>query len=140
GLLNTVISAAVALSDTSRACRCLVRASSRPPRRGDIEALALPFLRMIAAGDAEGVRRALPGLLRDLSKRPLLYVPIDRGGRPKEILAARNLQSLIRLLLTQMPQLGLFRETWHLLRMAYVMERTSPPSGMSITEFDRLLE
>jgi hypothetical protein len=75
-----------------------------------------------------------------LARRPLLYVPIDRDGQPKDILQARSLQSLIRTLLTQLPLLGLFRETWHVLRTAYVMERTSPPNGMSITEFDRLLE
>lgn len=140
GLLNVVISAGVALSDTSRTMKCLTREAARPTRRRDMDEMALGVLRLLAEGNVVGVRRALPGLLRDLSRRPLLYVPIDRGGRPKDILAARNLQSLIRTLLAQLPRLGLFRETWHVLRTAYVMERTSPPNGMSITEFDRLLE
>ncbi len=140
GLLNAVISAGVALSDTARTMKCLTRETTRPTRRRDIDESAVNVLRLLAEGNASAVRQALPALLRDLSRKPLLYVPIDRGGRPKEILQARNLQSLIRTLLTQLPRLGLFRETWHVLRTAYIMERTSPPNGMSITEFDRLLE
>lgn len=140
GILNSVISAGVALHDTARTLKCLVSDSCRKVRRRDPDDNALAVLRFLAAGDPAGVRSALPALLRDLSRRPLLYVPVDRGGRPKDILVARNLQSLIRTLMSQMPQLGLFRETWHVLRTAYVMERTSPPNGMSITEFDRLLE
>jgi hypothetical protein len=140
GLLNTMISAGVALSDTARSLKCLSQAAARPARHRDVDETALGVLRLLTEGNVAGLRRALPPLLRELSRRPLLYVPIDRGGRPRDILAARNLQSLIRLLLAQLPKLGLFRETWHVLRTAYVMERTSPPNGMSITEFDRLLE
>jgi hypothetical protein len=140
GLLNSVISAGVALSDTARVMKSLPIADQPARRRPDADEQLLAVLRLISQRDAAAVHQALPGLLRHLSRRPLLYVPVDRGGRPKEILAARNLQSLIRALLGQLPQLGLFRETWHVLRTAYVMERTSPPNGMSITEFDRLLE
>ncbi len=140
GLLNTVISAAVALSDAARVMKGLTRGSAPPSRRRDVDDKTFAVLQLVSEGNVAGIRRALPGLLRELSRRPLLYVPVDRGGRPKDILAARNLQSMIRTLLTQLPALGLFRETWHVLRTAYVMERTSPPNGMSITEFDRLLE
>ncbi|MBI3862403.1 MAG: hypothetical protein HY290_10960 [Planctomycetia bacterium] len=140
GLLNSVISAGVALSDTSRALKSLPGRDPPAAGRHDFDEEALSVLRLLASRDVAGVRQALPPLLRHLARRPLLYVPIDRGGRPKDILLARNLQSLIRTLLALLPQLGLFRETWHVLRTAYVMERTSPPNGMSITEFDRLLE
>jgi hypothetical protein len=140
GLLNSVISAGVALCDTDRVIKSLPNVTWPAGRRSDTDEQSLNVLRLIARGDAAAVRLALPGMLRQLSRRPLLYVPIDRGGRPKDILAARNLQALIRALLGQLPQLGLFRETWHVLRTAYVMERTTPPNGMSITEFDRLLE
>ncbi|HLJ11255.1 MAG TPA: hypothetical protein VKU82_08700, partial [Planctomycetaceae bacterium] len=140
GLLNAVISAGVALTDTARMLKCLTHKEPSQAATKDFEETSLLLLRRLAEKNRAGVRRALPFLLRHLARRALLYVPVDRGGRPKDILAARNLQSLIRTLLAQMPQLGLFRETWHLLRIAYVMERTSPPTGMSITEFDRLLE
>jgi hypothetical protein len=140
GLLNSVISAGVALSDTARVLKSLPNAEVSPRHRHDADEQVLNILLFVSQRNSTAVRQALPGLLKQLSRRPLLYVPVDRGGRPKEILAARNLQSLIRTLLGQLPQLGLFRETWHVLRTAYVMERTSPPNGMSITEFDRLLE
>lgn len=140
GLLNSVISAGVALSDTARVMKSLPISELVHRRRSDADEQVLSVLRLVSRRDSGGVRQALPNVLKHLSRRPLLYVPVDRGGRPKDILAARNLQSLIRSLLGQLPQLGLFREAWHVLRTAYVMERTSPPNGMSITEFDRLLE
>ncbi|MSR56720.1 MAG: hypothetical protein EXS05_03495 [Planctomycetaceae bacterium] len=139
-LVNSVISACVELHESGQTLKRLTRqaVSDRKPRAFDD--LVSEMLSALAAKDAVSVRRYLPPLLKELSRLPLLYVPLDRDGQPREILAARNLQSLLRQLLSSLPQLGLFRETWHLLRTAYVMERTSPPGGMSITEFDRLLE
>jgi hypothetical protein len=84
------------------------------------------------------VRRVLPGLLRLLQRKPLLYVPLEHGGDPKQILSARSQQMVVRFLLAHLPQLGLLRETWHLLRTARQMERVSRPRGMAVTEFDRL--
>ena len=84
------------------------------------------------------VRRVLPGLLKSLQRKPLLYVPLEHGGDPKQILAARSHQMVVRFLLAHLPQLGLLRETWHLLRTARHMERVSRPRGMAVTEFDRL--
>jgi hypothetical protein len=84
------------------------------------------------------VRRVLPGLLKMLGRKPLLYVPLEHGGDPRQILAARSQQMVVRFLLAHLPQLGLLRETWHLLRTARQMERVSRPRGMAVTEFDRL--
>lgn len=84
------------------------------------------------------VRRVLPGLLKSLQRKPLLYVPLEHGGDPKQILTARSQQMVVRFLLAHLPQLGLLRETWHLLRTARQMERVSRPRGMAVTEFDRL--
>jgi hypothetical protein len=84
------------------------------------------------------VRRVLPGLLKSLQRKPLLYVPLEHGGDPRQILAARSQQMVVRFLLAHLPQLGLLRETWHLLRTARHMERVSRPRGMAVTEFDRL--
>lgn len=138
-LLNSVISASVALADTSRALRCLLPAAKgEKPVRDDPATRAV--LRAVAQRDIGAVRRDFPRMMTELKRQPLLYVPLDHDGNPRDVLAARNRQSLLRTLLSQLPELGLHRETWQLLRTAYLMERTSPPSGMSITEFDRLLE
>lgn len=84
------------------------------------------------------VRRVLPGLLKSLGRKPLLYVPLEHGGDPKQILTARSQQMVVRFLLAHLPQMGMLRETWHLLRTARQMERVSRPRGMAVTEFDRL--
>jgi hypothetical protein len=65
-------------------------------------------------------------------------VPFENGGQPAAILKARTLQSVIRVLLSQLPRLGLLSETFELLQVALQMERTSRPSGQAVTEFDRL--
>lgn len=139
-LVNSVISACVALHESGQTLKRLARPAVSARKPGAFDDLVAEVQSALASKDVPSVRRHLPRLLKELSRLPLLYVPLDRDGQPREILAARNLQALLRELLSSLPQLGLFRETWHMLRTAYVMERTSPPGGMSITEFDRLLE
>ncbi len=94
--------------------------------------------RAVARRDIAEVRRLLPGLLKQLQKRPLLYVPLDHGGEPQQMLTARIAQAVVKFLLAALPRLGLLRETWHLLRTAHLMERVSRPQGVAVTEFDRL--
>ncbi len=96
------------------------------------------MLRAVLANDAATVRRHFRQFCTALRKRPLLYVPFEHGGQPTAILKARTLQAIIRLLLSQLPRLGLLEETFQLLRTAYRMERTSRPLGQAVTEFDRL--
>jgi len=102
------------------------------------ERQTLQIYRNILRGDSAAVRRDLPALIQTLSHIPLLYVPLDQGGDPEKILSTRTLQSVVRSLLDLLPRLGLFRESWLLLKTAQKMERYSPPSGTVITEFDRL--
>lgn len=111
-----------------------------PPKgdHGPVEASSLALFRHLVRGDSAEVRKALPGLLRSLKKEPLLYVPLDHGGAPPQILAARTMQALMRFLLRHLPKLGLLRETWHVLKTAQYMERNSRPQGLAVTEYDRL--
>ena len=76
----------------------------------------IEIYRAIMQRNADEVRRVLPGLLRSLQSKPLLYVPLEHGGEPKQITTARSMQMVIRFLLTHLPQLGMLRETFHLLR------------------------
>ncbi|MFO0976062.1 MAG: hypothetical protein U0996_06660 [Planctomycetaceae bacterium] len=92
----------------------------------------------VFARDPEAARKCFPQLCRELRKRPLLYVPFENGGQPAAILKARTLQSVIRVLLSQLPRLGLLVETYELLQTALQMERTIRPAGQAVTEFDRL--
>ncbi|MEO2032563.1 MAG: hypothetical protein ABGZ35_10810, partial [Planctomycetaceae bacterium] len=96
------------------------------------------LLRCVLTDDTAEVKRQFPEFLKRLRKRPLLYVPFESGGNPKDILRARTLQAIIRLLLSQLPRLGLLRHTYQLLQTACRMERTRRPPGQAVTEFDRL--
>jgi len=89
-------------------------------------------------GDTATVRQALPVLLRRLARQPLLYVPLDAGGDPHQMLAARTRHADLQFLVEHLPRLGLLRETSQVLRTAYLMERRSRPDGAAVTEFDRL--
>lgn len=114
------------------------------PLEGSLRDEARDFVRVldvyrgILRKDPVEVRRLLPSLIRQLQKKPLLYVPLEHGGEPRQILPARTHQVVMRFLLAHLPRLGLLRETWHLLKAAHRMERVSRPAGTAVTEFDRL--
>ena len=117
---------------------CALSPEDQTVRSSAEEVRIIDMYRGIMQRNEDEVRRVLPGLLRSLQSKPLLYVPLEHGGEPKQILTARSMQMLVRFLLAHLPQLGLLRETWHLLRTARQMERASRPRGMAVTEFDRL--
>jgi len=114
------------------------QASSSGKTPDDLDRELIEIYKAIFRQDAVQVRKVLPNLMRSLQKRPLLYVPLEHGGAAEQILAARTHQAIVRFLLAHLPRLGLLRETWHVLRMAYAMERASRPQGLAVTEFDRL--
>ncbi len=96
------------------------------------------FLHSVLRNDVTAVRRLLPNCLQRLARRKLLYVPLENGGTPRSLSDAQELHTLLRFLVTALPGLGLYRETWHVIVTAYRMERSSRPRGPAITEFDRL--
>jgi len=102
------------------------------------EALAVEVEDHLNRGDDARTRLALGKLLLRLKSEPLLYVPVSAGGHPRQILAARNAQALLAHLLERLPQLGLLRPTFDVVQTARAMERSSPPEGRKVTEFDRL--
>ncbi|MDA1015842.1 MAG: hypothetical protein O3A00_15475 [Planctomycetota bacterium] len=104
------------------------------------EASVREVVRAVFQRDDAKVRESLPTLASRLKKQSLLYVPFDNGGTPKRVFNARSLLAMIRFLLVHLPRLGLLRETYQILLLAYHMERHSRPvGGMAVTEFDRLL-
>lgn len=138
-LLNQVLHTVCACQEASRGILCALPADAAKSQKLPAWEQAVSRLyRHMLLGDADVVRRDLPGILKELSKHPLLYTPLDKGGQPRDVLAVRNLHAVLRFLLTELPRLGLLRETWHVLRTAYIMERSSNPGSVAITEFDRL--
>ncbi len=139
-MVQTVIAAQLACRIGERGLGCfLPGADSRKKSKAANDDLLMTALyRSVLRGNVDEVKASLPSLLTTLARKPLLYVPLDVGGHPKQVLSARLLQSDIRFLLTQLPRLGLLKETWHLLRTAHRMEKASRPGEMAVTEFDRL--
>src|SRR5262249_12501713 len=62
-------------------------------------------------GNAARVQELLPQFVLCFQNEPLLIVPLSGGGRPTAILQTRIAQSVLRVLLKNVPRLGLLRET-----------------------------
>ena len=140
-LLNQVITTIVCLKNARRLLQgCLPVPEGAAGDEGEEERAAAALYAGIIRRDAAAVRLQLPQFLKWLEKQPLLYVPFDHGGEPEPLLQAQSVQVMIRLLLRQLPLLGLLREGWHVLQTAFRMERRWRPEGQAITEFDRLFQ
>ncbi len=88
--------------------------------------------------DIRAVRRRWPRLVESLETRPLLYVPVARGGNPHDIVQAKMRQRTIENLLAWMPRVGLLAETCQLIELARVTERAHPVGPGAVTEFDEV--
>ncbi|APZ96172.1 hypothetical protein [Fuerstiella marisgermanici] len=119
-------------------CSVLADGENLPGSGRDFDRQLVVMLRAVLTSDAATVRENFGRFATALQRRPLLYVPFEHGGQPTGILKARTLQAVIRMLLSQLPRLGLIEETYRLLQTAFKMERTSRPLGQAVTEFDRL--
>lgn len=137
-LQHTIIATSIGYEVAERTLGTCLAERDPDPAQVDTEMFVIGVYRGIFRRDAGEVMRYLPGLIKAISKEPLLYVPFDNGGNPEDVLRTRCLQTLIRFLLEQLPRLGLIRETFRLLKTAYRMERSSRPGGLAVTEFDRL--
>ena len=102
------------------------------------EPLAARIDRAILMGDAERVRSLIPPFAAVFKNQPLLVHPTSDGGPP--VAAARTQTALHELqsLLARLPKLGLVRETFQLVKLAWAMERNAPPSGRRVSSFDQL--
>jgi hypothetical protein len=96
------------------------------------------FIRNIKKQNLNEIRNDFPKLLSQLKKLQLLYTPYDQGGEVDQVIGAQSRLSFLKLMLSELPRLGLYREAWQLLGTCFMMERRSRPKGPSITEFDRL--
>jgi hypothetical protein len=137
-----LIDAAVQAEET----RWVLSAWLQLVRRGtprDTRSHRSPVGQMLAAairGDTATVKAILPILRERLSGKPVLYVPLSRGGRPDRIVRARCRERLLERLATVLPRLGLIEETVEIVRLAKSLESRRPAGGASVSEFDRVFE
>ena len=135
-LLHNVIATSVNCIHAQRLLHCCLRKRTR--RQQTTEELIVDVCRGVFQRDPVTIKYRLPDLLQQLQRQPLLYVPLENGGHPMLICKARALQSLMRFLVTQLPCMGLLQEARQVLQEAYKMERLHRPTGLAVTEFDRL--
>lgn len=119
-------------------CSVILDGENLPGQGREFDRRLVEILRAVLSNNPTEARSDFPMFMETLQKRPLLYVPFEHGGQPTGILKARTLQAIIRLMLSQLPRLGMLEETFRLLQTAYRMERSSRPLGQAVTEFDRL--
>ena len=143
-VLTRTIDAAVEMSDAVRklsaACDDDEEMTTRHANIEEWERQAIVLQRGVWAGDREAVRRRLPALLAEMSKLPLLFVPLDRGGAPRALFRSRQARDFLRRLTTDLPALGLFRHANHVLLAAVDMERSQTDGANHVTEFNLLFE
>ena len=133
-LLESVMNAAAAMGDAE----AYLELAGRP--NGDLHERSgeCALLTSVLERDPDRARAAWPDFLDAIKGRTLLYVSPSRGGNPRQVVAARQLQRTMRDLLTWMPRVGLLRETVELLRTARLMESEHPVGPGAISEFDQL--
>ncbi len=72
--------------------------------------------------------------------RTTLYVPLSKGGRPRDIVDARVTQTAMLDLMRSFPAIGLLTPTFELTQTALDMERNQPPLPGAVTEYDEIFE
>lgn len=142
-LLDQIVSNTVETTDSER---ILAAAESGPiPNKKanspDADQLEITRqLSFILRNDMDAIRANWSRLTKSLASKPLLYVPLSKGGEPRVIVATRVRQRGIQDLLTFLPRLGLIRETCELLDVARRMETDHPIGAGAVTEFDELFK
>ncbi len=111
-------------------------AARRPSRKAAVGRLFAAML----AGDAASARASLEYVRARLVGKPVLYVPLSRGGRPDRIVRARSRERLLERLAACLPRLGLVTETAAIVQLAKQLENLRPAGAASVSEFDRVFE
>ncbi|HEY7156129.1 MAG TPA: hypothetical protein VH575_19345, partial [Gemmataceae bacterium] len=104
------------------------------------EPFAIRLEQALFTGEARAVREVLPAFLDKFQAEPLLFTPLTEGGTPRQILRVRVAQTVLRALLSNLPRLGLLRETYELLKTARAMEQAQPMRGRGVTEFNHFFQ
>ncbi|MCA9267777.1 MAG: hypothetical protein KDA41_04875, partial [Planctomycetales bacterium] len=102
--------------------------------------LAASLMAALLRRDPREAQARCAEFVEALEDVPLLYVPLSRGGKPREIVAARLRQRMLQNLLIMLPRLGLLDSARDLIETARRLEREHPVGAGAVTEFDDLFE
>ncbi len=146
GLVETVIDAAVTMGEAIVWLRSALGPTAPPAVEREASFTEREITRAAALvgalrrGQTENARQAFTRLVSGLRFRPLLYLPLARGGEPRQIIAARTRRRILEVLLICLPRSGLLRESCQLLELARQMDRVNTAGQGAVTEFDELYE
>ncbi len=107
------------------------------------EAAGVELERALFKGDVAEAQTQLARFTTHFRAEPLLFTPLaegPEGGEPRAILRVRVNQAALRSLLSNLPRLGLLRDTYELLRTARGMEQSQPTRGRGVTEFNHFFQ
>jgi hypothetical protein len=123
------------------AARTAAAATQTPQLAGpEWEPAALRVEQALFGGEPAAAREAFNRFLDLFKTEPLLILPLAKGGSPRQLLRVRIAQTVLRALLTNLPRLGLLRETYELLQTARTMERAHPGRGQGVSEFNHFFQ
>lgn len=89
-------------------------------------------------GDYAKVEKDFSQLILALREKKLLYIPLARGGEPRQIYSVRLRRRVLSHLLVWLPRQGLFKQACQLIEAARFMEHNNPIGPGAVTEFDDL--
>jgi hypothetical protein len=108
----------------------------KPSAKGSVGRLFAALLE----GRPDAASAALEAVRSRLVGKPVLYVPLSRGGKPIRIVRARSRERLLERLAACLPRLGLVAETSGVVHLAKALESKRPAGAASVSEFDRVFE
>ena len=133
----------IAAVETIEAGRMLLAAMPHPPAGetpAEWSARFVDSVRNLQHGSRTKLAESMPRLRTSLLELPILYVPLAKGGKPREIVEAQSIQAAAVSLLQSLPRAGLLAETYRLISVVQLMERHRPSGDGAVTEFDRLFQ
>ena len=144
-LLERIVSTCVETGDALRFVPAAAVAQSKSEAKhldelDQDERQAVAVFAAVLRGDVEQIQSLWPAFIETLVKQPLLYVPLSRGGNPRQVAEVRTRQRVMENLLSWLPRLGRLTETHQLIETARAMESQHPVGASAVTEFDHLFE
>ena len=135
-LLEQVVTARVSVIES---VHYLAAATGQDVDEDEENALALRLLRACMMGDQQAAKQLWLQVREHWKTQPILYVPLNRGGDPTQIVQTRSRHQLIQSFMIWLARSGLLTETYRLLELIREMESNSVGYG-AITEFDDMFE
>ena len=151
GLLEQIIAACVETAEAEKLLLAGISFLSRDePKQdelmshlddlGEDEQAAIRLFCHAWSQDVASAREVTKQLIDALQDRPILYVPLAKGGASAEIIDTQIRRRSLESLLIVLPRLGLLTEAQLLIETIRDMEREVPVGPGAVTQFDDLFE